>query len=157
MVTVASCRVPCNDCDKDPTSPMATRITRHSASAEIEMQADGLTLVTMRGPITYEALMHFKTEAMALHGPHVRGQVVDYTDAAVAFDSQALTAVVSREPAGAPQVKPVVFLVRPECIDLFSGHTTRLAVRGVLRHVVTRQAVAFPWLQWMLGQELESD
>lgn len=122
-----------------------TKITRHSASAALEMLPDGVLIVRLAGPLTGEALLHFKAQIVAMHGPSIRGYVADYTRATIALTGAELDAVLEGEPGGSAPAMPAALVVRAECLPLFAGHCIRMAATGRLRQVFTNSAAAASW------------
>ena len=125
-----------------------TKITRHSAVAALEMLADGVLVVRLSGPVTGEALQHFKRQIVALHGPKIRAFVADFTRATIALTGAELDAVLEGEQEGSAPCMPAAMVVRPEDCALFRGHALRVAgSHGIVRRVFSRAAEALGWLR----------
>lgn len=129
------------------------KITRHSASAALDMQPDGVLVVRMAGPLTADALHHFKARIIERHGATVRAFVADYRGAAIALDGAALDAVLEGEPEGSAPTLPAAMVVRAEHLDLFIGHASRMALRGVFRRVEVAPEAAMAWARAQLHQQ----
>ena len=128
-----------------------TKITRHSASAALEMLPDGVLIVRLAGPLTGEALLHFKAQIVAMHGPSIRAFVADYTRATIALTGAELDAVMEGEPDHSAPAMPAAMVVRTECLPLFAGHCIRMAARGRLRQVFTSFDGAASWASLEAG------
>lgn len=121
------------------------RIGRHSASADVELAAGGLLMVTMRGPLTPEVLRYFHNEIIGLHCTDVRGFVADFRPAAIAVDGLLLDALFANG-ADSPAALPAALVVTADCIAMFRGHALRIAGRhGITRCVFTDLAHAVSW------------
>lgn len=126
------------------------RITRHSAAALLEMLPGGVLVVRLTGPLTGEALLHFKAEIVARHGPDIRAFVADYTGAAIALDGDELDAVLEGEAADSGPGLPAAMVVRTEHLPLFIGHASRMALRGIFRRVEVVPEAALSWARAQL-------
>lgn len=124
---------------------MPNRITRHSASAALKMLPDGVLVVRLCGPLTGEALLYFKREIVARHGPYIRAFVADYRKAVIALDGAELDAVLEGEPEDSATAMPAAMVVLPEHLSLFIGHASRMALRGVFRRVEVAPEAAQAW------------
>lgn len=124
---------------------MLTRITRHSASAALEMLPDGVLVVKMAGPLTGEALLYFKTEIVRLHGPDIRAFVADYRAAIIALDGAELDAVLEGEAGESAPSMPAAMIVSAINLAVFSGHAARMAGNGVVRMVFMQPGPALTW------------
>lgn len=130
------------------------KITRHSASAALEMLPDGVLVVRLAGPLTGETLMHFKAEIVRLHGPDIRAFVVDYRAAIIALDGAELDAVLEGEPDGSAPSMPAAMIVRLESVAVFRGHALRMAGgHGITRRVFVDASPAMAWAQEMAGRQ----
>lgn len=124
-----------------------TKLTRHSASAALEMRPDGVLVVRLAGPLTGDTLQHFKAQIVALHGSEVRAFVADYTRGVVALSGSDLDAVLDgEEPDNGPGL-PAGMVVTQDQQRLFLEHALRMASRGVLRQVFTSLPQALGWAQ----------
>ncbi len=132
-----------------------TKITRHSASAALEMLSDGVLVVRLAGPLTGEALLHFKAQIVALHGPDIRAFVADYTRSTIALTGAELDAVLEGEAEDAAPAMPAALVVRPADCALFKGHALRVAgSHGIIRRVFSAEAQAQAQAQalaWVRG------
>lgn len=124
---------------------MPNRITRHSASAALEMLPDGVLVVRLTGPLTGDALQHFKAEIVARHGPQIRAFVADYTAAMVALSGPDLDAVLEGENPGSAPSMPAAMVVRAEVADTFGQHAARMALHGIRRRVFLEAEPALSW------------
>lgn len=124
---------------------MRNKITRHSASAALEMLPSGVLVVRLMGPLTGDALLHFKREILARHGPDIRAFVADYTGAAIALTGADLDRVLEGEAADSGPGLPAALVVVADQERLFLGHALRMAARGVLRQVFTDHQSALCW------------
>lgn len=127
-----------------------TKITRHSASAALEMLPDGVLIVRLGGPITVDSLLHFKAAIVSLHGSEIRAYVADYTRATIALTGAELDAVLEGEPGDAPPSMPAAMVVHPDNLELFIGHASRMALRGVFRRVEVSMQAAEAWARAQL-------
>lgn len=109
------------------------------------MLPDGVLVVRLCGPLTGEALLYFKAEIVARHGPDIRAFVADYRKAIIALDGAELDSVLEGEPDGAAPTLPAAMVVQPEHLDLFIGHALRMALRGVFRRVEVAPEAAVAW------------
>jgi hypothetical protein len=109
------------------------------------MLPDGVLVVRLCGPLTGEALLYFKTEIVARHGPNIRAFVADYRAAIIALDGAELDAVLEGEPDGSAPSMAAAMVVKPESITLFAGHAIRVAMFGVVRQVFAEIAPATLW------------
>ncbi len=135
-------------CNNNKAIAGMKKITRHSASAALEMLPDGVLVVRMCGLLTGEALMHFKAEIVARHGPDIRAFVADYTGAAIALTGADLDAVLGGEPNGSALTMPAALIVRPESNGLFKAHALRMAgLHGTTRRVFNCDAQALAWVR----------
>lgn len=126
---------------------MPNRITRHSASAALELLPDGVLIVRLAGPLTGDALLYFKAQIVARHGPDIRAFVADYTGAIIAMDGADLDAVLDGEAESAPGL-PAAIICRPESNGLFKGHALRMAGHhGITRRVFNSAGPALAWAQ----------
>lgn len=126
---------------------MREKLTRHSASACLTMQEDGVLLVAMRGPLTADALMQFKRQIGLRYGAAIRGFVADYRGAALAVAGAELDAVLESEPTQSAIAMPAALVVTAQSVALFTGHCLRMADRGVLRRCFSEPAAALAWAQ----------
>lgn len=122
-----------------------TRITRHSASAALEMLPDGVLVVRLAGPLTGEALLYFKAEIVRLELPAFGAFLVDYTRAVIALDGTELDAVLEGEMIGARVSLPAAMLVQTDELDTFLGHSVRMVNHGLIRQVFTEKPPALAW------------
>lgn len=123
------------------------KITRHSASATLEMLTGGVLDVRLSGPLTGEALNYFKGQIVARHGCEIRAFLADYTRATIAMDGAELDAVLEGEPDGSAPTMPAALVVLPECNGLFKAHALRMAGYGITRRVFNERGPALVWLQ----------
>lgn len=131
---------------------MPNRITRHSASAALTLLPDGVLIVRLCGPLTGDALMHFKAEIVARHGPEIRAFVADYTTAIIALTGPDLDQVLEGEADSAPGL-PAAIICRPEQNGLFRGHALRVAgSHGIIRRVFNEQGPAVEWVQRLVNR-----
>lgn len=124
-----------------------TKITRHSASAALEMLPDGVLVVRLTGPLTGEALLHFKAEIVRLHGPEIRAFVADYRAAIIALDGAELDAVLEGETDGSAPSMPAALLVRALDVKVFEGHAARMALLRIRRRVFAGPGPALAWVR----------
>lgn len=112
------------------------------------MLPDGVLVVRLCGPLTGEALLYFKGEIVARHGPDIRAFVADYRAAIIALDGADLDAVLEGEPDGSAPSMPAALIVRPESNELFKGHALRMAgMHGIARRVFSHDAPALEWVR----------
>lgn len=123
------------------------RITRHSASAQIELRADGVLLMSLHGPITADALLHFKAEIGGRYGAEIRAVVVDYTESVAAIDGPELDRVLAGSAAGCAFRGPVALLVPADCVTLFALFAMRAASQVAIRQVFSEPGPALRWAQ----------
>ena len=121
------------------------RVTRHSASAVLEMLENGVLLVRLSGPLTSETMMHFKREIISRHCGSIRAYVADYRSAVVALTGVELDAVLDGEAPDATVCLPAAIVSGGSATSVFLGHTMRMAERGVMRLVFTDPAQAQEW------------
>jgi hypothetical protein len=126
-----------------------TRITRHSASATLEMLPDGVLVVRLCGPLTGEALLYFKEQIVRLHGPDIRAFVADYRAAIIAMNGAELDAVLEGEPDGSAPSMPAALVVAESSVDLFTSHCVRMAHVGIARRAFISIAPALAWSRRM--------
>lgn len=124
---------------------MTTKLTRHSAGAALDMLPDGVLVVRLTGPLTGDALQHFKAQIVALHGPDILAFVADYTMATLVLTGAELDAVLEGEPDGAAPTMPAALVVRADQHRMFLEHALRMASRGTLRRAFTSTAHAMAW------------
>jgi len=122
-----------------------TRITRHSASVALEMLPSGVLVVRLAGPLTGEALQHFKREIVARHGPDIRAYVADYARATIALTGAELDAVLEGEAEDSPPTMPAAMVVPDSLIGPFRGHAARMAGRAIVRRLFPELAPALAW------------
>lgn len=127
-----------------------TRITRHSASAALEMLPDGVLVVRLCGPLTGEALLYFKTEIVRLHGPDIRAFVADYRAAIIAVNGAELDAVLEGESDGSAPSMPAALVVTEGAVELFTSHCVRMAHAGIARRAFISTASALAWSRKMM-------
>lgn len=123
------------------------KITRHSASAALDMRPDGVLIIGLYGPLTADALAHFKVEIVREHGQSIRAFVADYTRAAIAMSGHDLDAVLDGECGDSAPAMPAAMLVKGDHLALFLGHATRMAQRGIVRRVFIDRAPALEWAE----------
>lgn len=128
---------------------MTKRIGWHSASAVITAApgAPEVIVVTMHGPLTPAALMHFRRQILAHHCAGVRALAVDFTAGVIAFDGDALDASLAPMAGLLPhEARPAALIVKPESIAMFRGHAMRVAGRyGVTRCIFSAVGPALDW------------
>ena len=120
------------------------KITRHSTTAHVSINADGVVLVKICGPITGPSLLYFKAEIVRSSGAYVRAFVADYSCASVAVDGAQLDAVLEGD-IDQPAAMPAALIVSVLDVALFAGHAARQALRGVVRQVFTEREPALRW------------
>ena len=124
----------------------ANNITRYSAGARLEV-AGGVLVVRLRGPITIEALLHFKIEIIRRHGAELRAIVMDYSEAAVALDGWDLDLVPASSAPGCPTHAPAALVVPADWVAPFALFTLRAAASGLIRQVFSDRLPALRWAQ----------
>lgn len=97
------------------------------------------------GPLTGEALLYFKTEIVARHGPCIRAFVADYRAAIIALDGDDLDAVLEGEPGGAAPSMPAAMIARQDDAQVFGGHAARMALLCIRRRVFVEFDPAISW------------
>ena len=124
---------------------MPKKITRHSASAALELLPDGVLIVRLTGPLTGEALMTVKAGILADYAPDaIRAFVVDYTAAIIALTGEQLDQVLEGEAGRVPGL-PAAMVVRRSDVGLFGWHAIRMAMHGNVRQVFTDHGQAVRW------------
>lgn len=121
------------------------KITRHSASATIEMMPGGVLVVEMAGPLTVDALTHFRAAVVQAYGALVRAFVADYRRAAIALDGPGLDSILSDLSDDSPAARPAAMVVAPDMVELFAGHAVRSAGGGIMRRVFSERPPAMVW------------
>lgn len=124
---------------------MPNRITRHSASARLEMLPDGVLIIRLAGPMTEGAFRYFKTEILQRHEHEIRAFVADYTAAVIATDAPSLAAILEGESMGSASCLPSAMVARPPDVPLLCEHAFRMALKGVIRQVFTDPHRAAKW------------
>lgn len=102
-------------------------------------------MVALHGPLTRDALLHFKDGIATCYGPAIRSFVADYREAVIALDGAALDAVLEGEPVQSAISMPAAMVVSEHDADLFGGHCVRMASRGVLRQSFSEPSAALAW------------
>ena len=116
------------------------------------MQPDGVLVINLCGPLTGDALLHFKAGIVARYPAEIRAFVVDYRAAAIALGGSELDAVLEGECDGAAAAMPAAMVVRAEDLALFIGHASRMALRGIFRRVELKPEAALAWARAQLPQ-----
>jgi len=125
---------------------MQNNVTRHSARAALDLRPSGVLVVKLCGLLTHEALRAVKASIVADYSrAYVAAFVADYAGAIVAMDGDGLDRVLEGESYGSVPSLPAAMIVRPEMLELFSGHSLRMAGRGVVRQAFTDAVCALSW------------
>lgn len=130
---------------------MPDRISRHSASAALSMLPGGVLTVAFHGLLTGGALLQFRTEIFALHGPHIRAFVADYSGAVLALAGADLDAATEGARHGSAPYMPAALVVTPDMVDILTDHSARMALHGIRRRVFLARAAALHWAQQLAG------
>ncbi len=133
-------------CSPRTTTAGMKKITRHSASAALELLPDGVLVVRLAGPLTRAALMTVKAGIVADYPPDaIRAFVADYTAAIIALTGDELDGVLEGEQYAAAASRPAALIVTPPTERLFIGHCVRMAEHGIIRQVFSEEAPALRW------------
>ena len=116
------------------------------------MQEDGVLVVRMSGPLTGEALLHFKAEVVRLYGADIRGFVADYRGAMVAVSAAELDAVLDDGQDGSAPSMPAALLVRASDAPAFEAHAARMALLRIRRRVFVEPLAALAWVRQFVPQ-----
>ena len=76
------------------------RITRHSASARVDLASSGVQLISFHGLITIDALLHFNREAAARAAAAPLAIVADFTASVLALYGRDLDWLAERSGPG---------------------------------------------------------
>lgn len=131
----------------------STRVSRHSTSADLHLSPSGVLTVTMRGPLTGQALQFVKGEVVRLYAGQVRGFIVDYRRAVIALSGADLDAVLEKESKDSPAGMPAAMLIQPEDEPLFRSHARRMGARGMARRIFSEPQLAQDWLSSRLTDQ----
>lgn len=120
--------------------------TKHAARTTAHLRPDGVLVVRMSGPLTGAALAEVKRDiAGRFAGRPVFAFVVNYVHAACALSAADLDAVLAGERHGSVPSLPAAMVVPPPLVDLFEGHSMRMAAEGIVRRTFTADAPALEW------------
>lgn len=118
------------------------------------MHADGVLVVRLAGPLTSEALGHFKAAIVDLHGPQIRAFVADYSAASVLATIDQLDAILDGDEDDAPAAMPAALIVPKVVLPVFREHARRMAARAIVRRLFTHPASALDWAKRQAALEL---
>lgn len=136
-------------------APISVKITRHSASAVLALLPSGILIVRLFGPLTGDALMHFKAHIVAMpEAGLIKAFVVDYSRSAIALSGAQLDAVLKGERAGSAPSMPAALVVSQADAGIFYGHAGRMAGQGVMRLVFTQPGPAIAWAHRQADRKL---
>ena len=129
------------------------RITRHSASAHLVLLPSGVLAVHLHGPITVDALLHFKSVIVGQRHVQFGAIVTNFTEAAVALDGRDLDRVPASSLPGCTTLLPTALVVPAEWIEVFTMYALRVAARTVIRQVFLQPGLALRWAQAHAGRQ----
>jgi len=117
----------------------------HGTAVDISMRPGGVLLVRITGPITGSLMASIKAAVVHNHASGVSGFVADYRGAVVAASGSELDAILAGDASGSPARLPAAMIVRYGDLDLFAGHSLRMAALGIMRRVFLDDGPAEAW------------